>query len=149
MTETPTVSAASVEAYVRFWETLSPDSLDRLAEMASVDVRFKDPFNDVQGLTAFRAVFDDMFLRVAEPRFRVTGRAVEGDLCFLRWEMTFRSSNRDWLIDGVSEVRFGADGRVVSHVDHWDAASQVYERLPVIGWVLRRLRRRLAAWKID
>ena len=145
MTAAPKVSAEAVEAYVRFWETLSPAALDSLAEIASPDVRFQDPFNDVRGLAGFRAVFDDMFHRVSEPRFRVTGRAAQDDLCFLRWQFSFSNRGRDWRIDGVSEIRFGADGLVVSHVDYWDAAGQLYERLPVIGWVLRRLRRRLAA----
>ncbi len=135
----------AVDAYVRFWETLSPASLGRLEEVASPDVRFTDPFNDVRGLAGFRSVFDDMFRRVSEPCFRVTGRAVDGDLCFLRWEFTFRGRGRDWRIDGVSEVRFDASGRVLSHVDHWDAAGQFYESLPVIGAVLRFLRRRVAA----
>ena len=142
---TATTIPDAVEAYVRFWETLTPDSLDRLEELAAPDVRFSDPFNDVRGLAGFRAVFEDMFHRVSEPRFRVTGRAVDGDLCFLRWEFTFRGSGRDWRIDGVSELRFDASGRVVSHVDHWDAAGQLYERLPIIGTVLRFLRRRLSA----
>ena len=86
-----------------------------------------------------------MFQRVSDPRFRVTSRAHDGALCFLRWDFTFRRGQRDWRIAGVSEVRFDPSGRVVSHIDHWDAASQLYERLPVIGWVLRRLRGRLEA----
>lgn len=137
--------STAVDAYVRFWETLSPDSLQRMDELADPEVHFQDPFNDVRGLAGFRAVFEDMFQRVSEPRFRVTSRADEGALCFLRWDFTFRRGSRDWRITGVSEVRFDASGRVLSHIDHWDAASQLYERFPIIGWVLRRLRRRLAA----
>ena len=140
-----TPTAEAVDAYVRFWETLSPESLNRLEEIAAPDIRFTDPFNDVQGLAGFRAVFDDMFHRVSEPRFRVTSRALGDDTCFLRWDFTFRNHNREWLIIGVSEVRFDESGRVVSHVDHWDAASQLYERLPVVGAVLRLIRKRLAA----
>lgn len=139
------MSTEAVDDYVRFWETLSPDSLHRLDELADPDVHFLDPFNDVRGVAAFRAVFEDMFQRVSEPRFRVTSRAHDGALCFLRWDFTFRWGSQDWFIAGVSEVRFNPSGRVVSHIDHWDAASQLYERFPVIGWVLKKLRRRLAA----
>ncbi len=145
MTDTTVPTAEALEAYVRFWETLTPESLERLGDLAAPEVRFSDPFNDVQGLDGFRAVFDDMFARVLEPHFQVTDRALGEEACFLRWRFTFRSRSRGWRIDGVSEVRFDAAGRVLSHVDHWDAARQLYEHLPGIGPILRLLRRRLAA----
>jgi len=31
------------------------------------------------------------------------------------------------------------------HRDYWDAAQELYEKFPVIGWVLRHLRKRLAS----
>ncbi len=138
-------TVAAAERYIRFWETLSPESLGSLSEIAASDIRFSDPFNDVSGLAGFRAVFEDMFQRVTEPQFRVAAHAINGDLCFLRWIFTFQNGGREWRIEGVSEVRFDPSGRAIEHIDHWDAAGQLYERLPVLGAVLRRLRRRLSA----
>lgn len=145
MTDGTDAAADAAERYIQFWETLSPESLGRLSEIASPDIRFADPFNDIRGHAGFRAVFDDMFQRVAEPLFRVTAHAINGDLCFLRWVFTFQSSGREWRIEGVSEVRFDPSGLAIEHIDHWDAAGQLYERLPVLGAVLRRLRRKFSA----
>ena len=145
MSEGRIAAADAAERYIRFWETLSPESLSQLPEIAAPDIHFSDPFNDVSGLAGFRAVFEDMFQRVTEPRFRVTAHAINGDLCFLRWVFTFQSGGRAWRIEGVSEVRFDPSGLAIEHIDHWDAAAQLYERLPVLGAVLRRLRRRLSA----
>jgi len=36
-------------------------------------------------------------------------------------------------------------GKVVEHIDYWDAAEQVYERLPLLGPILRRVRQRLGS----
>ena len=90
-------------------------------------------------------MFDDLFQRTSNPRFRVIGYATSGDRCFMRWCLEFGSGRRDWRLDGMSEVRFDNSGRVIEHFDHWDAAGQLYERLPIIGTVLRTIRRRLAA----
>ena len=36
-------------------------------------------------------------------------------------------------------------GRVVAHRDYWDAAEELYEKLPVLGALMRLLKRRLRA----
>jgi len=41
-------------------------------------------------------------------------------------------------------VTFDDNGLVVAHIDYWDAAQNLYERLPLIGWLFAWLRRRLA-----
>ena len=38
---------------------------------------------------------------------------------------------------GMSEVHFNHDGYVIAHIDHWDSASQLLARLPVIGTIIR------------
>lgn len=141
------VEADPAAAYVHFYETMTPLSLDRLDTLVTPDVRFVDPFNDVTGLVAMRRILERMFADLHEPRFRVTHRAWDGATCLLRWRFTARgkSNQNEWLIVGMSELAFAPDGRVSSHIDHWDAGRQVYEKLPVLGAVLRVIRRRLAA----
>lgn len=134
------------EAYIRFYETMTVESLAGLPEIVTPDVRFADPFNDVTGVVPMRRILEKMFADLAEPRFRVTHRAWDRDHCFLRWKFTARSkaNGEAWVIEGMSELTFAPDGRVASHVDHWDAGRQFYEKLPVIGGLLRLIRRRLA-----
>lgn len=131
--------------YVAFFEAMTPAALDRLAEVVCADVHFVDPFNDVVGIDALRRILRGMYADTTDPVFRVTHRAFDGAVCFVRWE--FRAGVRvlggDWQVTGMSELHFAADGRVQTHIDHWDAAGQMYERLPGIGWLLRRLRRRI------
>jgi ketosteroid isomerase-like protein len=136
----------AVAAYGRFFETIAPDSLGRLDRVVAPDVRFVDPFNDVTGIEKYRAVFRHMFETVEQPRFTILRTAIDGDTAFYRWRFGFRrkGSAESWTIEGVSEVRFRPDGLVAWHIDHWDAASQLYERLPVIGALLRWIGRKLA-----
>ena len=48
------------------------------------------------------------------------------------------------VIQGASHIRFAADGRVVYHRDYWDAAEERYGKLPVLGILMRWLRRQAA-----
>ena len=62
-------------------------------------------------------------------------RAVGEEACYIRWIYRYRTKKggKPWRIEGMTELRFAEDGRVAAHVDHWDAAGQVYEKLPVLG----------------
>lgn len=140
-------AAPSPEAYIDFLQALTPERTGELRDYCAPDIRFRDPFNDVRGVEAYKRVLDDMYEKLAYVRFKVRHSAGDDAIRYLRWDLEYRSGAKADIrtIQGMSELRFGADGRVVEHVDHWDAASQLYERLPLIGAVLRAIRRRIAA----
>lgn len=133
----------SVDELVGFFETLTPAQLDDLERYYDAGAYFKDPFNEVHGVGAIRAIFEHMFASLEAPRFVVTNRIVADGQAALEWEFTFRRGGRPWCIRGVSHLRFGADGRVTSHRDFWDAAEELYAKLPGIGAVVRWLTRQL------
>ena len=137
---------ASLEAYVRFYETLTPQTVGELRSLVAPEVRFRDPFNDVQGVDAYERVLAKVFEDLDEPRFEVRHSALDGVIGFLMWRfVSCGKHGRERAIVGMSELHFDVDGRVAIHVDHWDAATQVYEHLPVLGILLRKIRRRIAA----
>jgi steroid delta-isomerase len=64
---------------------------------------------------------------------------------FIRWDYTFQTLKGEaWEIPGTSVVRFNAAGLAVEHVDYWDPAEHVYSKLPVLGALMRWLRRKLS-----
>jgi len=138
----------AIDGYVDFLEALTSERLDALPDRLTPDVRFKDPFNDVTGIDAMRAIFEHMFETVDDLTFQVTHRArsIEDDtVWFLRWRLTGRLPawlGGDWSVTGMSEVHLAPDGRVSAHIDYWDAGRHFYERLPLIGPIIRLLRRR-------
>lgn len=130
---------------ITLFEQLSPQSLAQLGEVYATDARFVDPFNDVVGLAPIQRIFAHMFEALEAPRFTVLTRLADGDEAFLSWDFDFRLRGRALRIHGGTHLRFAADGRVQLHRDYWDAAQQVYEQVPVLGAVLRLLRRRLGS----
>jgi len=132
------------QRYCRYLETLTPDTLDRLGDYVTDDVRFKGPFNDVSGIDNMTRVFRHMFDNVDGIRFTVEQALSDDDRCLLAWRFEGRLSGEPWRFEGTSVLRLAADGRVSEHIDHWDSGQAFYERLPVIGWLLRRIRNRLA-----
>lgn len=136
----------AVSRVVTFFETLSPGSVKELAQYYAPDARFKDPFNDVTGLAAVTGIFEHMFVALEQPRFVVTGRVVQGSECFLTWEFHFGFRNfkkgEPQIVLGASHLKFSTQGLVTLHRDYWDAAEELYEKLPLVGGLMRWLKRR-------
>jgi steroid delta-isomerase len=130
-----------VAALIGLYEALSLATLDDLAARYARTCRFKDPFNEVEGRAAVRRIFAHMFETVKAPRFVVTSVIAQGEQCFLGWD--FHAG--DFVIRGASHLRFDAAGLVADHRDYWDAAEELYEKLPVLGALMRLLKRRLKA----
>ena len=139
----------SVAPIVHFFETLSPQQLERLGELYTLDARFKDPFNEVQGVEPIVAIFRHMYASLDNPRFIVTGQVAEGNQCFLTWQFKFGFKNFhkgvEQSIAGASHLVLAPDGRIQMHRDYWDAAEELYEKLPVVGGLMRWLKKRANA----
>lgn len=136
------MSEQALVAYARFYETLSPGTLDDLRRLVAPQVRFKDPFNDVRGVEALIRATAAMF-RFGTPRFEILDRALGERAGYLLWRYTVDiNAATPRIIEGMTELRFDAEGRVAEHIDHWDAAEQLYETLPLVGTLLRLIKRR-------
>jgi ketosteroid isomerase-like protein len=146
--QAPATDIADIE---RFFSEMTPAHLARLGEVYSADAWFKDPFNEVQGLDAVRGIFQHMYDSLNQPRFIVTARVVQGRQCFLTWDFVFglRGQSTEITVRGASHLWLapGTDGRwrITRHRDYWDVAEELYEKLPLLGALMRWLKRRVNA----
>ncbi len=132
-----------LQKLIRFFETINTGNVSQLAQVYSEDVFFKDPFNEVRGLADVVQIFSHMFEQVDSPRFVVTNHVLQGDQAFLTWDFLFqmkRFSAAEQCIRGATHLRFGPDGKANFHRDYWDAAEELYEKLPVLGSLMRGLK---------
>ncbi|MBS3995861.1 MAG: nuclear transport factor 2 family protein [Hydrogenophaga sp.] len=139
----PRAAVARIAAY---FETLTPQSVDQIGDFYTPQARFKDPFNEVQGIPAITRIFQHMFVALHEPHFVVTQQIVDGPQAFLVWEFRFRFKRFDTVtqqvVRGGSHLTLSPDGRIREHRDYWDAAEELYEKLPGLGVLMRWLKQR-------
>jgi steroid Delta-isomerase len=134
---------------IEWFETLNEPDVARMGELYSSQTFFKDPFNEVHHLRDVQAIFAHMFKRLHEPRFVVTHAFDHDDgtalAAVLTWEFHFSvradKTAKPWLIQGATHLRFGPTGLITYHRDYWDAAEELYERIPVLGALMRWLKR--------
>jgi steroid delta-isomerase len=141
------VSEAALARLKAYWEELTRERVGAIDTVYAADAYFRDPFNEVRGIAELRRIFEHMYENLDEPRFRITETIREGDRAVLIWDFDFRV--KKWqpgvtqTIHGLSVVRFAADGRVNYHRDYWDAAGELYAKLPLVGPLMRYLARKM------
>ncbi|MBT3065437.1 nuclear transport factor 2 family protein [Rhodoferax sp. U11-2br] len=140
---------AAIERMVQFFEAVSPHNLDHLGEFYEPQARFKDPFNEVVGIPAIQHIFAHMFVQLEQPRFVVTTQVLQGQQCFLTWEFRFCfkgfKTGQTQTILGATHLVLNEAGFITLHRDYWDAAEELYEKLPVLGGLMRWLKRRASS----
>lgn len=142
------MSNDAVERVRAFFESITPEAVRRIGDIYAADAYFKDPFNEVRGVEPIRRIFAHMFEQVDAPRFVVREVVADGNGALLTWDFLFRAralGNAEQVIHGASHLKFDADGRVRYHRDYWDAAEELYEKMPLLGGLMRLLKRRAAS----
>ena len=142
-----TDTRAATERVRAFYERLQPGDLARLAEVYAPLVYFRDPFNEVRGIDEVSRIFRQMFEHLDDCRFAFRDTVVDDTGALLTWDMTFRIRRLRPLelrtIHGATHLKYAPDGRIAYHRDYWDAADELYAKLPLIGPLMRWLRRRM------
>ena len=131
------------DRYRAYLETLTPETLVSIGDHVSDDVRFRDPFNDVRGVANLRQIFEHMFQTVGQVRFDIHHCLADGNTCLMQWTFHARLRQKPWSFEGSSRITFDGTGKVIEHIDYWDAARDLYEHFPLIGWLLSRIRRKI------
>lgn len=129
-----------------YFETLQPQSLVQLNHWYSPQARFKDPFNEVQGLDAIQGVFLHMYASLEKPYFVITEQVVDGHQAFLTWQFKFKfkrfDTSTEQVVLGTTHLVLDDQMRITLHRDYWDAAEELYEKMPWVGGLMRWLKKR-------
>jgi steroid delta-isomerase len=135
-----------IKEIIKRFEGLSLETVDHLTDIYSTDAIFKDPFNEVSGQSDIKKIFVHMFEQVDHPKFIVLTEISNSNQACLTWEFRFRFKNESdqQTIRGCSWLAI-RDNLITEHRDYWDAAEELYEKLPLIGSLMRFLKKKLRA----
>lgn len=143
-----------LEKLISFFENLNPENLSKLSHHYAQEAHFKDPFNDVEGISKIEAIFLHMFKTLKSPQFLIKEVASQEQHTFLTWDFQFEleqvPTRGPMTIKGATHLIWSFDDqlkewRVSLHRDCWDAAEELYEKLPLLGALMRWIKSRMTA----
>lgn len=138
----------NAERFQHLYHQLNRDTVSRelLSTCYADNIAFIDPFHEIRGIRNLTDYFIGMYSNVRHIDFVFTASWHHENYSMLRWTMNFRhpSLRKGELItiEGCSELRW-EDNRIVYHRDFFDAGAMLYEHIPLLGWVIRKLKERM------
>ena len=135
------------EKLSHFFETLNEAvDIEDFRTIYDDAVVFKDPFNEVKGIRAVYEVFEHMYQTLDKPRFIIKEYIDKQNVAYVKWDFifAFKGEKNENRFEGVSRLQINNQGKVISHVDFWDAAEHMYEKMPVVGLILRLIKRKIS-----
>ena len=139
--------SARLDLFAAYFESISEATLPQLRDFYAPDAYFKDPFNEVRDVASIEHIFAAMYVALHDPGFVVHSKIEQANEAFLTWDFCFRikkyKPHVTRIIRGSSHLKFDGHDRVCYHRDYWDSAEALYEKLPIIGALLRFLKNRV------
>lgn len=143
----PEESAALERFKSLFSDFKAPDFASRVRDVYAEDVWFNDTLKTVEGIDALEEYLLESAAAVESTTVEFEDLvAGDGDY-YLRWSMRirFKKLKRGQTTSsiGMTHLRFDRDGKVILHQDFWDSAAGLFEHVPAVGWMIRRIKGRL------
>ncbi len=138
----------TLSRFCDFYSSPNATNVELMAEVYDDKVRFEDPAHQVDGLTSLQAYFQNMYANLNECQFFIESVAEHGEenTAFIKWRMEYshpkiRSGNVI-SVPGVTYVEYG--GKITYHRDYFDLGAMLYEHIPGVGYILKKIKQRMS-----
>lgn len=122
-------------------------NLDVLDLFYADHVTFCDPIKEVNGLNNLKKYYSHVYKNVESIRFDFHRFIASENYVSGEWKMTLKAkslnSGKPFEVKGCSVFEFNDQNMVVFHRDYLDLGEMVYERIPLLGSVIKTLKKAL------
>ena len=133
----------NIKKYAHFFENInSSTSIEEYENFFATNVKFKDPFKEVNGIQQVYKIFQDMYIKLENPRFEILETIEQDNFGYIKWNFiyNFKKDTKTNHFQGVSRIEFNKEGKAISHIDYWDAAKNVYEKIPILSFFIKLIK---------
>jgi limonene-1,2-epoxide hydrolase len=132
-----------VNRFRELFNTLDKGNLNKLAGVYGERIHFKDPLGEAHGLDELTRYFAGSYQNVIACHFEFAQEAVDEGTVTLPWTMHLRhkriNGGKEIQVEGISHLHIDC-GKVNYHRDYFDAGQLLYENLPLLGGIIRKIK---------
>jgi hypothetical protein len=123
------------------------DQDDVLESFYAKKIVFCDPVKKISGLPALKKYYRHVYSNVDSIQFKFS-RFIESENTVVgEWVMTLKVKSLNWSkpfeVSGCSVFEFDEKNQVTFHRDYLDLGEMVYEKIPVLGLLVKAIKAKL------
>jgi hypothetical protein len=126
------------------FQNLTKDKLHLIDEFYSSDVEFVDPVGKITTSKSIKEYYKSLYQNVKTIRFDFSQIYEQGNTIIAIWSMYLETDKLNggegYSIDGNSVITFNPQGKVSYHRDYFDMGAFVYEKIPVLGFFVKKIK---------
>jgi hypothetical protein len=135
------------EKIKHFYNNSSKDNMTLVDQFYDQNIYFKDPLTDLRGVDKMRNYYTHLYQNVKSIRFDFPSMHQEAGTVVAVWIMTLETEKlnggKPIIVEGTSVIKFNAQGKAIEHADYFDMGVFLYERIPVLGSIIRAIKTQL------
>ena len=132
----------------RFIESINSLNSNNVSEVLhdtyTQQINFIDPVKNIIGLENLKEYFSHLYKKVDHCHFELNNCLFSNKQYSLEWIMHLQhkklSKDKTISLNGASFIQFSED-KIHYHRDYYDLGALVYEQLPLLGAVVKKVRK--------
>lgn len=144
--ELPSASLFDITQFKQLYKKFDSTSLARLPNIYSPSIIFKDPVHQLKGIGALSNYFASFCHPDMQYEFHITNEIVSHGQAFFQWQMHYQhprlQAGSPLTLQGGTLIKFNS--KIIYHEDFYDMGAMIYQHLPLIGWIVKKINQRIA-----
>ncbi|WP_100643343.1 nuclear transport factor 2 family protein [Alteromonas facilis] len=137
----------AIRKFCDFYQQLNVRDVSGLSNVYANDIEFIDPIGKHNGIAELTDYFNALLSGTRSCEFDIDSvDAIDEQKYVVTWQMRFESTALKTptpiSVDGISIIKTN-DSHVTYHRDYYDVGQMAYEHVPILGYWVRKIKRRL------
>lgn len=134
-----------VEFCKKFFNAFRAENANLVDLFYDKDAVFTDPVGTHKGLNDIKKYYVGIYQPVIDIHFDFNHCIEKDEWVVLSWDMKFRSKKlkggREIVTPGMTKVKFSLESnKVCYHVDSYDLGAMVYEHIPILSIIVKKIK---------
>ncbi len=147
-----TLSERVVHRFKRLYQQLNAGNAhgSLIDQVYSPEMVFEDSFHRIEGVPDFKAYCASVYENLSYCHFEFHQSWINQEDAMLIWTMRYAhprlNKGNEITLEGASHIRFDNiryEGKVYYHRDYFDGGRLLYEHVPLLGSVIKQLKKRM------
>jgi limonene-1,2-epoxide hydrolase len=133
-----------LEKFKNYFSQIDFTNNSVLNEIYSDDIVFKDPIHEIHGIENLKEYFNKLNENLIQGSFHFTDESIVDNKAYLSWEMDLKLKRpkKNVKASGISVLIM--EDKIISQRDYFDAGELFYENIPLLGGIIRSIKKKLS-----